>query len=168
MSGQTMQGVRAMMADYANPGHARAVADLLDHYARDPMGGGEPLDPEVKAALVPALAEQPGAFSILAYAGDDEVVGLANCFMGFSTFAARPLINIHDVVTMPAWRGKGVGKAMFAMIETIARERGACKVTLEVLEGNLPAKGLYAALGYGDFTLDPAMGKALFWQKRLG
>ena len=30
-------------ADYANPVHASALVDLLDAYAQDLMGGGEPL-----------------------------------------------------------------------------------------------------------------------------
>ena len=32
-----------LQADFHNPGHAEALLTLLDHYARDPMGGGEPL-----------------------------------------------------------------------------------------------------------------------------
>ncbi len=154
------------MADYDDPADAIAVVAMLDEYARDPMGGGEPLSDEVRDRLVAGLKGTPGAFSVLARA-DGVVVGLANCLMSFSTFAARPLVNIHDVVVTAAQRGKRVGRAMFAVIEAVARERGAAKVTLEVLEGNKGACALYASLGYGDFVLDPAMGRALFWQKKL-
>ena len=87
--------------------------------------------------------------------------------MGFSTFAARPLVNIHDMVVTAQLRGKRVGRAMFAVIEAIARERDADKVTLEVLEGNAPARALYSSLGYGAYALDPEFGAAMFWQKRL-
>jgi ribosomal protein S18 acetylase RimI-like enzyme len=56
---------------------------------------------------------------------------------------------------------------LFAEIEAIAREKGCCKMTLEVLSGNKPALGLYRSLGFGDYVLDPEQGKAVFWQKSL-
>jgi len=154
------------LADYGDPLHAADILLLLDAYARDPMGGGEALSEHVRETLVPALAAQPGAFTLIARLGD-EAVGLANCFMGFSTFAAKPLVNIHDMVVLEGHRGRGIGRALFAAIEAEAHRRGACKVTLEVLSGNEPAKALYSSLGYGQYELDPAAGQALFWQKRL-
>ncbi len=153
------------IADYNDPRVAADVVALLDAYARDPMGGGIPLSQDVKARLVSDLAANPHAFSMLARIGD-RAVGLANCFMGYSTFAAAPLVNIHDLAVLPHHRGKGTGRALLAAIEAEALKRGACKVTLEVLSGN-PARHLYAACGYGDYQLDPATGHALFWQKRL-
>ncbi len=154
------------LADYADPADAAAIVDLLDAYARDPMGGGEPLGDDVRAHLVERLAAHPGAFSLIARVAG-EPVGLANCLTGFSTFAARPLVNVHDVAVLPGHRGKGIGKALFAAIEGEAKKRGACKVTLEVLSGNTPACALYASLGYGQYALDPAMGNAQFWEKKL-
>ena len=152
--------------DFADPADAAALVFVLDAYARDPMGGGEPLSADVRERLVPAMAQVPGAFALLARL-DGEAAGLATCFMGFSTFAARPLVNIHDVSVVPQHRGKGIARALFAAVEAEAKARGACKVTLEVLSGNHRAKALYASLGYGDFQLDPEAGHALFWQKKL-
>ena len=154
------------LADYRDPRDAAEVVALLDAYARDPMGGGAPLADAVKARLVGDLAADPQAFSLLARL-EEQAVGLANCFMGYSTFAAAPLVNIHDFAVLPGHRGTGIGKALMAAIEAEALKRGACKVTLEVLSGNTIAKALYAAMGYGDYQLDPASGHALFWQKRL-
>ena len=153
-------------ADYRDPDHGRDLVTLLDGYARDPMGGGEPLAGETRERLVEALAALPNAFSLIAYV-DGQPAGLANCFVGFSTFAAKPLVNVHDVVVDARFRGAGIGRALFAAIEAEAVALGACKVTLEVLSGNGRAKALYASLGYGDYALDPAQGTALFWQKRL-
>ena len=153
-------------ADFADPADAAALVEVLDAYARDPMGGGEPLSDEVRARLGPALAEVPGAFAFIARL-DGEAVGAATCFMGFSTFAARPLVNIHDVSVLPAYRGRGIARKLFTAIEDEARRRGACKVTLEVLSGNERAKALYASLGYGNYALDPAAGTAQFWEKKL-
>ena len=41
------------------------------------------------------------------------------------------------------------------------------KLTLEVLEGNSVAQSAYRAFGFEGYELDPQMGKALFWQKKL-
>ena len=158
--------ITTRIADYHNPQHAAVIVDLLNGYALDPMGGGAPLSDEAVQNLIPALAALPNAFSLLAYV-NDAPAGLANCFTGFSTFACKRLINIHDVVVTPEFRGFGVGKALFAEIERIARAKGCCKITLEVLSGNAPALALYAALGFGDYVLDPTLGNALFWQKAL-
>jgi DNA polymerase-3 subunit gamma/tau len=107
------------LADYADPHDAADVVALLDAYARDPMGGGAALDERVKARLAGDLAANPHAFSMIARS-DDAAVGLANCFMGYSTFAAAPLVNIHDLAVLPDTRGAGIGKALMAAIEQLA------------------------------------------------
>jgi ribosomal protein S18 acetylase RimI-like enzyme len=81
------------------------------------------------------FAARPQAFSVLAFDGR-EAVGLVNCFEGFSTFACRPLVNVHDLVVAASHRGRRVGEQMLAAVEHIARARGACKLTLEVLSAN--------------------------------
>lgn len=154
-------------ANYDNPVHAAAIVALLDAYARDPAGGGEPLSDFARSKLVAALKSRPQAFSVLAFSGD-EAVGLVNCFEGFSTFAARPLVNIHDVVVLAGYRGQRVGEQMLARVEAIAVARGACKLTLEMLSGNASAARLYQRIGFADYQLDPAMGHAVFMQKWLG
>lgn len=163
---------RICRADYANPVHAAALVSLLDAYARDPMGGGEALSDFAKANLVPALAARPQAYSVLAFAtregaSTEQPAGLVNCIEGFSTFACLPLVNVHDVAVLPAYRGQGVGEQMLVLAEAIARERGACKLTLEVLSGNLGAEKLYRRLGFDNYQLEPAMGHAQFMQKWL-
>ena len=47
--------IEIVKADLSNPQHGRALVDLLDNYARDPMGGGKPLSETVKLNLVPCL-----------------------------------------------------------------------------------------------------------------
>ena len=154
-------------ADYRNPVHAEALISLLDAYAQDPAGGGTALGAFAKTNLVQELAARPQAFSVLAFEGA-QAVGLVNCIEGFSTFACRPLVNIHDVAVLASHRGRRVAEQMLALIETIARQRGACKLTLEVLAGNASAIRLYARIGFAGYELDPAMGKAQFFQKLLG
>jgi ribosomal protein S18 acetylase RimI-like enzyme len=94
-------------------------------------------------------------------------VGLINCFEGFSTFKCKPLVNIHDVVVIDGYRGQGVSQRMMDKVEEIARQRGCCKLTLEVLEGNKPAQRAYLRYGFSGYQLDPETGHALFWEKYL-
>jgi ribosomal protein S18 acetylase RimI-like enzyme len=155
-----------VMADYRNPVHAAALVTLLDAYARDPAGGGAPLEPRVLAELPAALAERPQAFSVLAYDGK-QAVGLINCIEGFSTFACRPLVNVHDVVVLASHRGQRLAPRMLARVEVEASRRGACKLTLEVLSGNQSALRAYEREGFAHYQLDPAFGSAVFLQKKL-
>lgn len=158
--------LQVLRADYANPVHSEALVDLLDAYARDPMGGAHPLSDFAKANLVQALAARPQAYSVLAFDGE-EPIGLVNCIEGFSTFACRPLVNVHDVAVLSNHRGHKVAEKMLALAESIAVERGACKLTLEVLSGNAGAYRLYQRLGFANYQLDPVMGQAQFMQKWL-
>ncbi len=153
-----------LIADLENPVHGAAVLTLLNAYARDIMGGGEELSPYVKANLIPGLRARPHALAILAFIGD-EPAGLAVCLEGFSTFACKPVLNIHDMVVAPPFRGRGLSLRILAKAEEVARMRGCCKLTLEVLEGNTVARKAYASFGFAGYALDPAMGTALFLQK---
>ena len=158
--------MRILQANYSDPFHASAIVQLLDAYAQDPAGGGTPLNNFAKANLVTELAKRPHAFTVLAFDGDAPV-GLVNCIEGFSTFACRPLVNVHDVVVIASARGQRVGERMLALTKQIAIERGACKLTLEVLSGNLSAIKLYQRIGFASYQLDPEMGSAIFLQKWL-
>ena len=158
--------IEIVRARYDEPSHAAALVELLDAYARDPAGGGEALSEFARTNLIAELARRPFIFSVLAFEGS-AAVGLINAIEGFSTFACRPLVNIHDVVVLPAHRRRGVAAQMFAEVEAIARERGACKLTLEVLSANRAARTLYEKLGFDDYRLDPGMGHAQFMQKWL-
>ncbi|BFM09211.1 GNAT family N-acetyltransferase [Halioxenophilus aromaticivorans] len=155
-----------ILADYQNPKHQQDIPIMMQAYATDPMGGGTPIAESVLAGLVEKLAQLPYAFSVLAYQGDD-VVGLANCFEGFSTFQAKPLINIHDLVVANGHRGQGVGQALLQAVENIAQEKGCCKITLEVLSNNEIAQGAYQKFGFAGYQLSETGGQALFWQKSL-
>lgn len=158
--------VDIQFVDYRNPVHARALVDLLDAYARDPAGGGTALAAEVLDQLPAALAALPHAFSVLAYESE-QPVGLINCIEGFSTFACKPLVNVHDVIVLASHRGQRIAQLMLGRVEQEARRRGACKLTLEVLSGNPSALRAYEREGFEGYRLDPAFGSAMFLQKML-
>ncbi len=157
---------RVRQADLANPEQAAAFVHLLDAYARDPMGGGEPLNDTVKQRLVRDVAAFPGFLVLIAYDGAIPI-GLANAVPGYSTFKARPLLNLHDIAVLPAYRGRGVAQSLLGALEEEARARGCCKLTLEVLSGNAAAQEAYRRFGFEPYVLDPAAGEAYFWHKSL-
>jgi GNAT superfamily N-acetyltransferase len=151
-------------ADLSRPDHQEAVVAMIDAYAADPMGNGKRLSEDVREALVPGLRKVPTTLIFLAYL-DGAPVGIAACFHGFSTFAAKPLINIHDLSVLPGHRGHGIGRRLLEAVEQKARSLGCCKVTLEVGEDNR-ARGLYEAFGFAQ-TVYGGAGAALFFSKPL-
>ena len=140
--------------------------ELLNAYAMDPMGDGRPLSEVARREVIPGLRQHPTTMVFLAYDGPTPV-GLAICFRGFSTFAARPLVNIHDFFVLPGWRGRGFGRLIFAKIEQCARAAGCCKLTLEVQENNHRAQSIYAAAGFAPMIYVPEAGRSLNLSKNL-
>jgi len=158
--------IEIRLANYNDAKDGQLVVELLNAYAQDPMGGGEALAQHTQENLAAELAKIPHAFSILAFV-DGKPAGLINCFEAFSTFKCKPIINVHDVTVLSDFRGLGLSLKMMDKVEEIARERGACKMTLEVLEGNKVAQGSYLKFGFSGYELDPKMGQAMFWEKPL-
>lgn len=154
-------------ADLSLSAHAEAMIQLMDAYAIDPMGGGQGLSHYVKVNLSAELAKRKSAHVILAFV-DSQPAGLVVCLEGFSTFACKPLLNIHDAMVALPYRGRGLSKLLLQKAEEIALDLGCCKLTLEVLEGNHVAQSAYKAFGFSGYELNPKMGKALFWEKKLG
>ncbi|MEG3639624.1 GNAT family N-acetyltransferase [Magnetococcus sp. PR-3] len=158
--------LKIVQADYANTQHQRDIPYLLNLYAKDPMGGGKALSDDVLKHLVGSLAKRRDAYTVLAYI-EGRAVGLLNGFEAFSTFACKPLMNIHDVFVRSDYRGQGISRQMLEKIEGIASAQGCCKLTLEVLSQNTVAKSSYQSFGFADYVLDPEAGHALFWEKPI-
>jgi len=158
--------IEVIEGNLALPSHANALVQLLDEYASDSMGGGEGLTAFAKDNLATELKKHTNAYLVFAFDGAIPA-GLVTCFEAFSTFACRPLLNIHDVIVLPKYRGIGLSKRMLMKVEDHAIKVGCCKLTLEVLEGNEIAQKAYRSLGFANYELDPANGRAMFWQKKL-
>jgi len=156
--------VEILRTDYSNAAHRYAIPHLLNIYAQDLLGFRSGIDNNILQALVPGLEKTPNNLVLLARV-DNSYVGMAICFFSFSTFHAMPLINIHDFMVCPEYRGRGIGKALLDEIERIAREKGCCKITLEVQENNTAARRLYGNFGFTDSFLDPEAGSQLFMTK---
>jgi len=161
-----MSEVAIVEADLDNQAHQQAVVEMVNAYARDPMGQGEDLPVTVRLDLIGGLRAHPTSLIFLAFRGT-RPVGIAVCFLGFSTFAAKPLINVHDLSVVPDARSSGVGRKLLERVEAAARQRGCCKVTLEVLAGNLRAQRLYEHVGFQNIEAGGRTARMWFLEKPL-
>ncbi|MDR1556689.1 MAG: GNAT family N-acetyltransferase [Tannerellaceae bacterium] len=147
--------------DYSCLSQRQAVGSLINAYSKDEMGGGSPLSAQEQVALTDGLSKHPTAIVLLAET-DGIYAGLLVAFENFSTFTARPMLNIHDVFVLPGYRGKGIGRLLLNAIIAEAAVRKASRLTLEVRTDNLPAQHLYQSLGFEAPT--PGMH---YWRKYL-
>ena len=138
-----------VFCDYANEYHCESFALLIGQYMADPMGDSKPLTPMEQLRLVDGMSKHPAGFVLFAVL-DEEIIGLVTCFINFSTFKARPYLNIHDVLVKKDYRGNGYGRLLLEKCVALASERKYCKVTLEVRSDNLPAQMLYKSMGFKD------------------
>ena len=153
--------IKVIQADLADAEQVSSVIDIIDSYAREPLAGGRPLTAQVRERLAIELKSVPGLVVFLALL-DAEPTGVAVCFRGYSTFTAKPLLNIHDLAVLPEKRNQGLGRALLRGIDDYAKASGCCKVTLEVREENNGARRLYRDVGFGTEIMP-----TIFLEKRL-
>jgi GNAT superfamily N-acetyltransferase len=158
--------VKIIQADVENPEHQNAILSLTATYAKDAMGNGKSLPIDVLARLIPEIKKIPTAIIFLAYVRE-KAVGIATCFIGFSSFAAKPLINIHDLAVTQEFQNLGIGKLLLQAVENKAKEMDCCKVTLEVLVNNERAMHIYQKAGYSQVMGGKENVPLLFYSKYL-
>ena len=73
--------------------------------------------------------------------------GYALYFFNFSTFMGRPGLYLEDVFVRPAFRGRGLGKALLVALADIAKRRNCARMEWSVLDWNTPAIEFYKSLG---------------------
>jgi GNAT superfamily N-acetyltransferase len=78
---------------------------------------------------------------------DGAPAGFALWFYNFSTFRGRHGIYLEDLFVKPAFRGKGIGKALLAHLAKRAVAEGCARVEWWVLDWNEPSIKFYESLG---------------------
>lgn len=74
-------------------------------------------------------------------------VGFALWFLNFSTFRGRQGIYLEDIFVRPAFRGKGIGKALIRNLARRCLERGYVRCEWAVLDWNAWAIAFYKSIG---------------------
>ncbi len=137
---------------------------MLDSYAARRHGRrGLPLDPDVRRRLIPAAARAEQRALVARPRRRDGRRAGQLFFTASRPLPRVPLLNVHDLAVVPAFRGQGVGRALLDAAERRARTRGCAKLTLEVREDNARARALYHAQGFRDFELAGASHRTLFF-----
>ncbi len=156
-----IEQVQVLESDLSKRKYQEVLVELINAYLNDEMGEGRTLTADKQAKLISGLIGQANALIIFAEY-DSKIIGLATCFFGFSTFYAKKLINIHDLIVLPEYRRRKVAEKIILFVEEKARDMDCCKLTLEVRADNIKAMGLYKKLGF-------SAGKhpMCFWRKML-
>jgi len=97
----------------------------------------------IDAAL---FGPQPRIFCDLAE-WDGAPVGFALWFLNFSTFSGRSGIYLEDLFVRPAFRGKGIGKALMVHLARRCVMEGWARLQWSVLDWNAPSIEFYKSLG---------------------
>lgn len=78
---------------------------------------------------------------------DDAPVAMAIYYQNFSSFIGRHGLYVEDLYVRPAWRGRGIGKALLSRLAAVACDRGCVRMEWTVLDWNQPAIDVYRAIG---------------------
>lgn len=151
--------IEVIVGDRNNSRDMDDMLHMLDLYMQDPMGASGKLSEKLAKENIERLKQQSNyVFFLVKFNG--VIAGVANCFVNFSTFKAKQLINIHDFAVDPKFRRKGIGEAMMQKIISYAKDNDYCKITLEVRNDNLGAQNLYKKTGFTE--CEPVY---YFWEK---
>ena len=159
-----MDNISIIEADLKIKEHSDAVILLTKEFSNDHENKTQ--ESFTIKNLIKGLRNHPTTIIFIAYK-NNYPIGQAICFKGFSTFNAKPLINIHDLYVNKNHRGKGVGSQLINRIEKKAKLLDCCKITLEVVENNLQALKTYDKNGFKYITNSNGKTRKLFLSKKI-
>ena len=129
----------------ARPEHSGLIYSLIRELAEYEklLDEVEASEAGIASALFP---KDPRLFCEIAE-WNGEGVGFAAWFLNFSTFSGRHGIYLEDLFVRPAFRGKGIGKALLAYLAKKCIENGWSRLQWSVLDWNAPSIAFYKSLG---------------------
>jgi diamine N-acetyltransferase len=117
------------------------VRELADY---EKLSGEMDATPEVIAAAL--FAREPRLFCDIAE-WNGEPAGFSVWFLNFSTFRGRHGIYVEDLFVRPAFRVKGIGKALMARLAKRCVDEGWARIEWAVLDWNAPSIAFYKSIG---------------------
>jgi len=76
-----------------------------------------------------------------------EAAGFATWFLNFSTFRGRHGIYVEDIFVRPAFRRRGIGKALMQRLAQRCVDEGFARFEWAVLDWNTPSIAFYRSIG---------------------
>lgn len=92
------------------------------------------------------FGERP-LFRVVMAEWEGEVAGFAFYFFNYSTWHGRPGLYLEDLFVRPAYRGRGIGKALLVHLAGIALRENCTRFVWQVLDWNEPSIRFYESLG---------------------
>ena len=117
------------------------VRELADY---EKLSGEMDATPEAIAAAL--FAREPRLFCDIAE-WNGEPAGFSVWFLNFSTFRGRHGIYVEDLFVRPAFRAKGIGKALMARLAKRCVDEGWTRFEWAVLDWNAPSIAFYKSIG---------------------
>ena len=129
----------------AQPADADLIFALVRELAEyEKLQGEVDATPETIAAALFAPAPRLSC-DIAEWRG--EPAGFAVWFLNFSTFRGRHGIYLEDLFVRPAFRGRGIGKALMRRLAQHCMERKLARFEWAVLDWNAPSIAFYKSIG---------------------
>jgi GNAT superfamily N-acetyltransferase len=117
------------------------VRDLAEY---EKLSGEVDATPDTIAAVL--FQRDPRVFCDIAEFYD-EPAGFALWFLNFSSFRGRHGIYLEDLFVRPAFRGKGIGKALMRRLASRCVQEGLARFEWTVLDWNKPSIDFYRSIG---------------------
>jgi GNAT superfamily N-acetyltransferase len=83
----------------------------------------------------------------------DKVVAMASLLYSISTVEGGLAASFEDLVVLPGYRGKGIGKALLGYVVAEARKQGVLRLTLLTDKQNKRAQALYRKIGFAESSM---------------
>ena len=112
--------------------------------AYEKLSGDADATPEAIAAAL--FAREPRLYCDIAE-WNGEPAGFSVWFLNFSTFRGRHGIYVEDLFVRPAFRAKGIGKALMARLAKRCVDEGWARFEWAVLDWNAPSIEFYRSIG---------------------
>jgi GNAT superfamily N-acetyltransferase len=100
-----------------------------------------------EAGLHDALFAPRAPLDSILIDADGGTIGFALWYLTFGTFSGRHGLFVEDIYVDQAYRGRGIGLALFRHMARVALERDCISMDWNVLEWNTPAIEFYRRIG---------------------
>ena len=150
-----------MTVRLAGPDDVDVVARLLTEF-RDHEGRDWPPEESIRAGVERLLPRDDTEYLL----GGDPPAGIVQLRYRYGVWWDAEDCNVEDVFVSAEARGTGLGRALVGAAIDRARERGCRRLELDTAEENVPALGLYRALGFRSGGDEPGR-LAVFMRRRI-
>jgi ribosomal protein S18 acetylase RimI-like enzyme len=125
-----------------------------EHTAHDRVYETAPGAEKTMRSFLADVANSGYSFLFVATSGDQTVGFISGELrQGSPTFLPRTWASVDDVFVEPAYRNRGMGRALLQSVRKWAQERGADGISLQVAAANARGRKFYEDLGFREISV---------------